>query len=66
MTFAGSIHVDVAVNGCPKLTVASLLSLLNALTPGITDKECRIGSRNLAKLTAEQQAIATDKGWTLI
>ena len=41
VTFAGSIHVDVAVNGCPKLTVASLLSLLNALAPGVTDKECR-------------------------
>lgn len=66
VTFAGSIHVDVAVNGCPKLTVTSLLSLLNALAPGVTDKECRIGSKNLAKLSAEQQAIATDKGWTLI
>ena len=66
VTFAGSIHVDVAVNGCPKLTVASLLSLLNALAPGVTDKECRIGSRNLAKLSTEQQAIATGKGWVLV
>lgn len=66
VTFAGSIHADVAVNGCPKLTVVSLLSLLNALAPNVTDKECRIGSRNLAKLSTEQQAIATDKGWVLV
>lgn len=63
--FAGTINVDIAMNGCPKLTEASLLSLLNALADGVTDKTCKIGSKNLAKLTAEQQAIATNKGWTL-
>lgn len=53
------------MNGCPKLTVDSLLSLLNALADGVTDKTCKIGTTNLAKLTEEQKAIATDKGWTL-
>lgn len=64
-TFAGTINMDVAMNGCPKLTVASLLSLLNALKDGVTDLSCNIGAKNRAKLSAAQQAIATDKGWTL-
>jgi len=63
--FSGTINVDIYMNGCPKLTVDSLLSLLNALADGVTDKTCKIGSTNLAKLTEEQKAIATDKGWTL-
>lgn len=66
VTFSGSINVDIAVNGCSALSTTSLLSLLNALSPDVSGKECRLGSRNLAKLSAEQQAIATDKGWTLI
>ena len=62
--FAGTINVDVAMNSCPKLSVDSLLSLLNALADG-ANKICKIGNTNLAKLTAEQKAIATDKGWAL-
>lgn len=63
--FAGEIRVDIAMNGCPKLTEASLLSLLNALAPNDSGKICNIGTRNIIKLTAAQQSIATDKGWTL-
>ncbi len=63
--FSGTINVNVHVNGCPKLTVDSLLSLLNALADGVTNKKCKLGTTNLAKLTEEQKAIATDKGWTL-
>lgn len=66
VTFAGTIGVDIAMNGCPKLTVASILSLLNALAAGVTGLTCNIGSKNLAKLTTAQRAIATGKGWTLI
>ena len=65
VVFEGVIHVDIAMNGCPKLTVASLLSLLNALASGVSGRECNIGSKNLAKLTAAQKAIATGKGWIL-
>jgi hypothetical protein len=65
VTFAGTIGVDIAMNGCPKLTVASLLSLLNALASGVTGLTCNIGAKNLAKLTTAQQAIATGKGWVL-
>lgn len=66
VTFVGTINVDIAVNGCPKLTVDSLLSLLEVLATGVTNLECKIGAKNRAKLSAAQQAIATDKGWTLL
>ena len=65
VSFSGTINVDIFMNGCSKLSVDSLLSLLDALADGVTDKTCKIGSINLAKLTDAQKAIATDKGWTL-
>lgn len=61
----GPVDVDIAVNGCPKLTVESLVFLLNALSDTGNGKTCNIGAKNLAKLNATQKAIATDKGWTL-
>lgn len=57
-----------AFYGCTKLTVASLLSVLNALadlTGTGLSRKITLGSRNTAKLTAAQLAIATDKGWIL-
>ena len=54
----------------PNLTVQSLLNTLNALYDYVSEGNadvhtCRIGSVALAKLTDEQIAIATNKGWTL-
>lgn len=63
--FEGIIKVDIAMSGCPNLSVESLLSLLNALSAVVSGKTCNIGSKNLGKLTAAQRAIATNKGWTL-
>ena len=65
VSFKGTINVDIAMNGCQKLTVASLLSLLNALTPG-ANKTCKIGTTNIMKLTEEQRMIAINKGWQLV
>lgn len=66
--FKGTIKADLWVNGCSNLSVDSLLSILEALkdfsTTGGTHK-LTLGTRNKAKLTAEQLAIATNKGWTL-
>ena len=55
------------ISTCTKLTVDSLVSVLNALQQldEGTSYTCTIGSDNLAKLTDEQKAIATNKGWTL-
>lgn len=66
VAFTGTIGVDIAMNGCPKLTVESLVFLLNALSDTGNGKTCNIGAKNLAKLNAIQKAIATDKGWTLM
>lgn len=64
--FAGTINVDVAMNGCPKLSVDSLLSLLNALCENGQGLKCKIGTTNLGKLTDEQKAIALNNGWELL
>lgn len=46
------------------LTHDSLMSVINALKSGVT-KTLTLGATNLAKLTNEEKAIATQKGWTL-
>ena len=48
------------------LTVDSIVGLLNALPQSDKGYSFQIGDVNIAKLTDEQKAIATDKGWTLI
>ena len=62
------VIVDLKIDSCAKLTVTSLVSVLNALcdNTGNTTKTCTLGSTNLAKLSAEQIKIATDKNWTLV
>ena len=57
---------EFGLDSCP-LTVESLVSVLNAL-PQLdegTSYTCTIGSTNLNKLSDEQKAIATSKGWVL-
>ena len=49
---------------CPKLTVESLMNVINNLAT-VSGKTLSFGSANLNKLTSEQKAIATNKGWTL-
>ena len=47
------------------LTVDSMVSMFNNLATIGTTKTITLGTTNLAKLTNEQKAIATGKGWTL-
>lgn len=50
------------------LTHDSLMSIINHLkdlTGTSSTLTCTLGTTNLAKLTDEEKAIATDKGWTL-
>ena len=57
----------IDVHWSTQLTHASLMSIINALktfTDGTT-KTVTLGTTNLAKLTDEEKAIATQKGWTL-
>lgn len=54
---------------CSLLTHDSLMNVINGLydiaTKGCNTQQLVIGSTNLAKLTAEEIAIATNKGWTV-
>ena len=54
------------LNSSTALTVDSIVGLLNALPQSDKGYSFQIGSGNIAKLSDEQKAIATNKGWTLI
>lgn len=61
---------NFSVSHCEKLTIDSLMVIINALFDCVgngetTTKNCTIGEVNLAKLTEEQIAVATSKGWIL-
>ncbi len=57
------------LNWSPNLTHDSLMNVINNLydikTKGCNAQQLVLGSTNLAKLTAEEIAIATNKGWTV-
>jgi hypothetical protein len=68
LTFSGTLRVDTWLSGAPKLTVASLQSVIDSLadlTGTGTSKKITFGARNKAKLSAAQLAQVTDKGWIL-
>lgn len=69
ITFAdGSIiNNSTSFSACTKLTVDSILNILNILKDltGSTSATLTLGATNLAKLTDEQKAIATNKNWVL-
>lgn len=69
LTFYGSIGSNgLSVNACTKLTHDSLMSIINALADKSTETgyTVTLGWQNLAKLTDEEKAIATERGWTLV
>ena len=57
------------LSACTNLTYDSLMNIINSLydiaTLGVKSQQLVLGSTNLAKLTAEEVAIATNKGWTV-
>lgn len=63
----GDILQDINFSYSSKLTHDSLLSILRALVNNTEGAAltCTLGAVNLAKLTDEEKAIATEKGWTL-
>lgn len=70
ITFEGVIGKNINLSSAPKLNHDSLMNIINCLkdysadTSGTTHT-LTIGTANVAKLTAEQQQIAIDKGWTI-
>ena len=66
--FGGLINLKVNLNltPCPKLTHDSLMNVINeAADVTASPKTLTLGTKNLNKLTDEEKAIATNKGWTL-
>ena len=57
---------NIGLDYSKQLTVDSIVGLLNALPQSDKGYSFQIGSNNIAKLSDEQKAIATNKGWTLI
>lgn len=60
----GAIKENFDLSPCPKLTVESIMNVVNQAAT-VTGKTMTLGSTNLNKLTDEQKAVATSKGWTL-
>ena len=60
----GTIRASIDLSPCTKLTVDSLMNIINQAAT-VTRETMTLGSTNLAKLTDEQKAVATNKGWTL-
>ena len=60
----GAIKENFDLSSCSKLTVDSLMNVITQAAT-VTGKTMKFGSTNLAKLSDEQKAVATSKGWTL-
>lgn len=62
-------YYTLSLSDSSKLTHDSLMNVINGLydikTKGCNAQQLILGSTNLAKLTAEEIAIATNKGWTV-
>ena len=59
------MKVKFDISSSTKFERADLLIILNNLATVTTTKTLTMGATNLAKLTDEDKAIATNKGWTL-
>ena len=65
-----NLKVGLSLTKSPNLTVQSLMNVINNLYDFVgngstTTKTLTLGTTNLDKLTDEQKAVATDKGWQL-
>ena len=60
-----NIGTNLDVSSSTKFTREALLEIIGNLKTVTTTKRLTMGSTNLAKLTEEDKAIATNKGWTL-
>lgn len=59
------LNINMAINGCPELNRASLRAIINGLADrtGQAQRTLTLGSALIAKLTSDDIAIATGKGW---
>ena len=59
------MKVDFNISSSTNFTESALVEILNNLATVTSTTTLTMGSTNLAKLTDEEKAIATNKGWTL-
>ena len=59
------MKVSFDISASTQFETDDLVTILNNLATVTTSQTLRMGATNLAKLSAEQKKIATDKGWTL-
>ena len=60
-----NINTDMKVDKSPVLSHDSLMRIINNLMTTTSTKKLTLGATNKAKLTDEEIAIATGKGWTV-
>ena len=62
-----SVSIPYGFNNMPNLTTECLTDIINALADlnGSDSKICYLGATNLAKLSSDMIAIATNKNWTV-
>lgn len=61
-----NINANLNISESPKLSREALLEIIGNLKEQTSgSKKLTMGATNLAKLTDEDKAIATNKGWTL-
>ncbi len=60
-----NISANMKVSSSTALSHDSLMSIINNLITTTSTKKLTLGTTNLAKLTDDEKAIATNKGWTL-
>jgi hypothetical protein len=60
-----NINISLNFSYCAYLTHDSLMSIINNLATVTSTKTLTLGTTNLAKLSDEEKAIATNKGWTV-
>ena len=60
-----NIGANLEISSSTKFTREALLEIIGNLKTVTTTKRLTMGATNLAKLTEEDKAIATSKGWTL-
>ena len=68
-SYANTYEKKLSLLDCRNLTHDSLMNVINNLydiaSKGVKTQQLALGNRNLAKLTAEEIAIATNKGWNV-
>lgn len=66
---ANYFNYKLNLSACTNLTYDSLMNVINSLydiaTLGVKPQQLILGDTNLAKLTEEEIAIATNKGWSV-